>query len=302
LPDAAGGRAGLAELAEGLQAEDEPDDDAGASRTGPWDFVAEAGPWLRRGAACVAAFALAWAGLTGAPVGLVAALVGSALVAAAAFAAPGLGLGLALLLLLVGTALQTGWLAALLFAPVFAALWWFGGRKGTWAFIAPLFAPALGMARLAPISPLLFGFFMNVVPAALASAFAAALTMLASAASGYGPPVLKVDPYLALDPWATIAAHGVDFRVLLAPGTVLAVAGWAAAGAVVALIARGGGRPRGLVAVVTGAGILLVTYWAWSATGAFAWPGTELLVQLGFSLFLASCMALLGAPPELGEE
>jgi hypothetical protein len=302
LPDAASGRAGLGDLAEGFGEVDDDEAVETDGRSGAWDVAADAGPWLRRLAAGLASFALAWAGFAGTSLGIVPALVGSGLVAAAALAAPGLGLGLAMLLLLVAIALQLGWLAALLFAPVFAGLWWAGGRRGSWGFVAPLYAPALGMARLAPVAPPLFGFFMEPLAAAPAAAFAAALAMLASAASGYGAPLLKVDPGLILDPWATIALHRVDFTVLLQPGVLLVLVGWALAGAVSALLARGGGRVRGLAAVLVGCGILLVTYYAWSALGAFAWPGTELLVQLGFSLFVGACVALLGAPPELGGE
>ena len=303
LPEAATGRSGLADLAESIRAEEDPDAaEMGDERVSQWDFVADGEPWLRRVAAGLASLALAWSGFAGTPLRMLPAVVGTGLVATAGFAAPGLGLGLALLVLVVGIGLQIGWVAALLFAPVFAGLWWVGGRRGSWGFIAPLYAPALGMARLAPVGPPLFGFFMEPLHAAGASALGAALTMVASAASGYGAPLLKVDPGLILDPWATIAAHDVDFSVLAQPATVAVVAGWAGAGALAAAIARGGGRPRGLAAVLAACGVLLGTYLAWSATGAFAWPGTELLVQLGFSLFLSACVALFGAPPDLGAE
>ena len=215
----------------------------------------------------------------------------------AGFLAAGLGIGLALLALVAGASVQLGWLAGLGLAVVSAALWWFVARRGSWVAVAPPYAPALGMAHIAPVGPLLLAFFMEPPGAAGASALAAVLVMCGSVASGHGAPLTVVDPLVMLEPWAAVARHGRDFAVLVSLPTIAMVGVWAAAGGLGAIVARRGTRIAGVAAVLVAAAILTAGYTAWATLGAFAWRSTDLALQLGLSLLVGLGVAAIAPPP-----
>lgn len=301
LPDPAEGRDALAEDVEratldvggGEAAERE-------APTGLWDVAAAFSGPLRRTAAAGASVGISWAGLTALPIPQAAAIGAAALIGVGAAVAPGLGLGLAFIVSVSGVGVQVGWVLAAGVGVALALLWWFaGGRRGAWPVVAGLYGPPLAAIRLAPVAPALFGFFMAPIAAAGASALAASLTMLGSAASGYGPPFLKIDPILVVAPWATISSHTADLPQLAQPAVLLMVLAWAGAGAAGAFIARRGGRIAGMAAVVVSVLMLGVAYGAWAILGTFNMAPQEVVMQLGFALFIALAIALVGPPPHL---
>jgi hypothetical protein len=252
---------------------------------------------MRRIAATGASFALAWAGFSGLPLGSPAALAAAVLIGAAGALAPGLGLGLAFIALALATFVQVDWVFGLAIALALGTLWWLGGRRGDSGLVAGLYGPPLGMLRLGPVAPLLDGFFLEPPRAAAAAALSSALVMIGSAASGFGPPFLKVSPSLAIAPWSTIENHVTDLSALLQPAVFAMIVVWALAATATSFIARRGGRTAGIVAVVIGLLILGVGYGLWGMASGFAWPVDEVLTQLGFAAFVAMAIALAGPAP-----
>lgn len=268
-----------------------------------WDIVAEASPWILRAAVALAALGMSYAGFTGMSV-LPAAvsLAAAAIVGMVAAIAPGLGLGLGFIAVTIGTGLQIGPLQAIAVGAGLAALWWFWGREGSWTVVGPLYEPALALFKLAPAGPPLFGFFMRPLQAAVASALAAALLLLGSATSGFGPPMLAVDPGLAFAPWSTFATHSSDIAGVFHPSALLMIVVWALSGAAGSVIARQGGRVAGFVSVTTSLAILLGGYLVWATVRGFEIATTDTLAQFSAALMLLLIVAAVGPPPELVDE
>lgn len=286
------GRARLAAAVGGM-AEDAEEPSAEYGGLGLWDRLASRAGWFMRAWAALACGWLAWAG------SLPWTLPGSmgwaavALVALAAALAPGLGLALGLLAATAGLA-HGSLSAAAIFAVSAAALWATIGRHGHGDGLAPLGAPLLAVARGALAVPLLVGYVYEPLPAALASAFAALATMTASAITGGAAPFLTVDPRLFTRPWSMAVMAG-NLRALAVPGVLVALAGWALAGALSSLAAARGTRGWGGAGVTLGALALGGGYSAWgtldAAVGVQTWAP-----DLGVALMVMVLVVALGAP------
>lgn len=304
LPDLGDGREMLAADVETLL-----DDERAVEPAPPseplrlWDVVLEADRWLRHAAAAGAALGISYAGLTG--FGLLSGAVSVAVAAVIALCAavvPGLGLGLAFIAVSIGAFVQVGWAQGIALGITLGALWWVWGRAGRWELIAPLYEPLLAVFKLGAAGPALAGFFMRPARAAGASALASTLLMIASAGSGFGSPLLSVDPGLAFSPWTTFARHTTGMSALFHPTSLLIIAVWAGAGGAGSLIARRGTRTAGVVSVLASTGILLGGYLAWSTLRGFGITSGDLLPQFAASTALVVLVAIVGPPPLLADE
>ncbi len=304
LGDPAEGRSALALLVEAVAGEESGADRD--NRLGLWDRLT---PYARAGSGAGAAAVTAWLVWTGlAPFELaVAASAGAAALAAlAALLAPGLGLGVALGVVAAGLIRAGMIVGGLSFFALSAALWWFFGRRGS-GLLTAFAAPALGALRVSPVTPLLAGFLFPPLRAAALSGAGAALTMLASAASGGRPPFTEVSRTFLLAPWTTATTEG-SVRYLLADAAPLAVVvAWMLAGAITSLACRFSTRPAALFGVSLGAATLLGGYLladsiATVGNTSMTWAGTGLLSALGASSILMVLVVAAGPPTRAEEE
>jgi len=292
LGDQEAGRESLADLVAGI-VEEEDDLAEEYERVGLWDRLASRAHWFRRAWAAVACGWLAWAGLSSFGLGNVALLGGTGLVVVGAALAPGLGLALGVIAFGAGLG-RVDLLGGVLFAVPAIAFWVYAGRRGEGDGLLPVTAPALGVLRAAPVTPLFVGFVFDPLRAAVSAAVAALATMAASAASGAGAPFLAVDWHFIVDPWdASVMA--VNMRSLLAPGVLLAIAGWTLAAAACSLACARGTRGWAAAGVSAGAIALGGTYMGWQALD----PAVTLeswVTSLGVALMLMVVVVALGAP------
>lgn len=293
LGDAAAGRATLAATVRELLEEEgrAPEREPLAAR-----LARHAGA-ARRVSAALACLWLAWAGLAAYPLGDAAVWGGAGLVALAAALAPGLGLALALAAFSAGL-FTAGILPGLAFAVPAAAYWLVLGRRGTGSAIAPVAAPLLGSVWAAPAVPLLVGLSGEPVDAAIAGVCAAAVAMVASAASGGRAPYLVLDLRLLADPWAAGVMRENLLGLVRGPGPALAALAWAAAAAIVAFASRRGSRVLAAIAALAGLGVMLASYRAWSLIGPpLRWPDPGVVRQLAGSSILVAVVFAAGIGP-----
>lgn len=305
LGDVKEGRRSLAELVTEACGE-EPCDEADAEGVGLWDRLA---PWSRvaTGAASAAAAGwLAWAGLSPFAPGSIALAAAVALVALAGALAPGLGLGLGTVLLGIGIAGQGAMAAAAVLLVVSVPVWWLFGRHGG-GWLAVCAGPALGVAALAPATPLLAGFVLPPFAAAGLSALGALVTMGASAASGAAAPFAVVAPGFLADPWGA-AGGSFAFEALTATAAPVAVMlGWAAAGAVMSVCCRSASRLMALAGTALGAlvliaGYLLADVLATQVNASVTWAGQPLILSVAASSILMVLVVAAGPPTRAEEE
>jgi len=293
LGDAEAGRESLVELVSRF-VEDEEDERAEEySRLGLWDRMASRAHWFRRAWAALLCGWLLWAGLS--PFGLAdPALWGAVgLGALAGVLAPGLGLALGILAF--GAALlRVDILGGVLFLAPAIAFWVYAGRRGRGDALIPVTAPSFGVLRAAPAAPLLLGFVFNPLVAALSAAAAALTTMSVAAATGARAPFLIVDWRFFIDPWSA-SVMVANMRALLAPGVLLAIAGWALGAAACSLACSRGTRGWAAVGTAVGALVLGGTYIAWGmldpAVGPESWATSG-----GIALMVMVIVIALGAP------
>ncbi len=225
---------------------------------------------------------------------------------AAAFA-PGLGIGLGLGCLVAGLARAGLWWLALLVAAIGGAWWWFMARRSSGAAVLPLSAPVLAFVRLAFMQPLLAGFALAPLRAALTGLLGGALTMLASAASGQSAPYLTVWPGWALDMWnVTMAAESIR-ALLSSPAALMALLGWPAAAAFMSVASARATRASAALGALGGAALLALAYYlaervALTMGYGLGYTSTLAIVSLSASLILVVLIALLGAPIRAEEE
>ncbi len=301
LGDAALGRASLAEVVSSLV-----DDEAAAAAAEPlaplglWDRLARFSGAARRVWAALACAWLLWAGLAAFGLGAAPVAVAAALGALGAALAPGLGLALGALAFAAGIGNRMGLGAAALMLLPAAAFWALRGRYGRGDAFAPLAAPLLAVGRGALATPLILGFVFEPLPAALAAAAANASTMALSAVSGAPAPFLRVPWRLLLSPWTSLAdAPGAS--ALLAPGPLVALAGWALAAAVCSLACRRATRVAAAAGTLAAGAVLGAAYAVWAALE----PGTlgpeTFLPDITVALMLTIVVIALG-PPTRPEE
>ena len=307
LGDAETGAASLGELVEAYAAEEPADEAAATERIGLWDRTRGAGALVLRGVAAAESGWLAWAGLAPlrfAPLAIAGAV---ALVALAGALAPSLGTGLGLLAFAIGLWATRLWLLAALFSLGSVAWWWFVARRSAVASVLPLSAPVLAIARVPYVMPLLAGFALPPLEAALAALLGGVLTVLASAATAGHPPYAAVNPRVLLDPLHPFVVHASVSGAFLRPSTWIALAGWPVAAAVMSLFCRRASRGWAMLGSLVGTGVIWGAHaLARQASVALgtpaAWTGTSFGVSLALSLILVLVVAALGAPLRAEEE
>jgi predicted Ser/Thr protein kinase len=305
LGDPDEGRTCLAELVEPYA--EETGDDGEIEGIGLWDRLqGRLGSLLMRAVAGVEAGWLAWIGLMPFTLDTPALAGAIALTALAALLAPGLGIGIGVGCFVAGLAATGAWLIAAVVLVVGGAWWWFVARHSPGAATLPLAAPVLAMARVGLMQPLLAGFALSPVRAALTALIGGSLTMFASAASAQPAPYLAVWPAYALDVWNTgMAAENVR-ALLSSPAALMALLGWPAAAVFMSVMSARATRVSAALGAVGGASVLGVAYAladqierAQGVQGTYVGP--LLATSLGLSLILVLLVSLLGAPVR-GEE
>lgn len=311
MGDPALGRESLAELVDDAVEDEFADDDYGLDEVGLWDRAAglRMGPWLIRLAAAIEAGWMGWLGLTGLRIQSPALYGGIALAALAGMLAPSLGVGLGVALLAGGVWASGAWPAALALTCGGILWWWFIARHNDGAAVLPLSAPALGVARVGYAQPLLAGFSLEPIAAAVTGLLGGVLVMLASASTLQGPPYVAVEATAALDPTgAGVAAQ--SFSTLMgSPSTYVALLGWPLAAAAMSLACRRATRTGAVVGTVGGcialggSAILAgrVAALGGQAQVAARWSSATLAWPLGASFILMLVVIALGAPLR-GEE
>lgn len=300
LGHAALGRGSLAEVVSSLLDDEEGQPAEPLAPLGLWDRLARFSGAARRVWAAIACAWLLWAGLAAFDLGVAPAAVAAALGALAAALAPGLGLALGALAFVAGVGSRMGAGAAALVLVPAAAFWALRGRYGRGDAFAPLAAPLLAIGRGALATPLIVGFLFEPLPAALSAAAAAASTMALSAAAGSGAPFLRVPWRLLVRPWATLAdAPGT--AALVAPGPLVALAGWALAAAVCSIACRRATRVAAATGALVAGAVLGGVYALWAALE----PGTlgpeTFLPDITVALMLTIVVIAFG-PPTRPEE
>ncbi|MGV8084339.1 MAG: serine/threonine-protein kinase [Coriobacteriia bacterium] len=318
LGDPRAGRKTLAELVtppaeDELEAEERPS----LAELGLWDRLQDRrGRALVRSLAAIEAAWLTWAGLSAFSLEPVPLWGAVALVGVAAFLAPSLGTGVSFIAFAAGLLGRGHWLAGGLVLVGAMGWWTFAGRRSSGAAVLPASAPLLGVVRLPFAMPLIAGFALPPLSAALTALAGGLLAMLASIASGgtlAQPPFSGVDPVALTRFFATAPTGSPDFsaiaeRALAAasdPATWIALIAWPLAALVMSLLCGFATRKRAAAGVAAGAAVLLGGYALASVVASTGdsglWFGSAFALSFAGSLILVSLAAALGAPVR-GEE
>jgi hypothetical protein len=312
LGDSASGRESLADLVSAYAVEDEPAERPGWDRIGLWDRLqGRGGAFALRTLAAGEAAWLAWAGLAQVHLQPLALGGAVALVALAGALAPALGTGIGLIAFAIGLFAMGLWLLGMVFALGVAVWWWFVARRSPGVAVTALAAPALGVAHLGLLAPLLAGFWLPPLSAAATGLTAGVLHLLASSASQQLAPYVSVSARLIADPNSGVLAADNVRAAFLDPAAWISLLGWPAAALAVSLFARRATRFSALVGVALGGAVLwgtnlLAELWASRGNGATAaahvWTGTSFAVSLAGSLILMVLVIVLGAPVRAEDE
>jgi predicted Ser/Thr protein kinase len=275
-------------------------------RVGLWDRVLPYVRYVSGFLAAVIAGWLTWVGLMPLEIPIIAVGIATALAATAAVILPGPAMILGLLVFGVGLAVETSIFYAAVWYAVALVAWWFAGRAGS-GLLGALAAPPLALVRLAPAAPMLTGFSITPVRAAILGGIGAMVTMAASAASGNGPPYLVVDWRWFVDPFSTRVVTGNVGNLVQHPGPITVVAVWGVAALVMSLACRHASRLfalGGLAMSVTilYAGYLLADVIAAAFNASATWAGQTLLVSLMTSSILMVLVIAAGPPVRAEEE
>lgn len=231
---------------------------------------------------------------------------GTALASLAGLLAPGLGSALGLAILLAAVAVQGWWLLAVPLGAAGILVWWFAGRRKA-GFAAALATPLLAWIRCGLAGPMLIGFTITPLRAAVLSAYAAALTMIVSAASGGRAPYLTIEPGFLQSPLASRVGAGGVRLLLETPAPLAVIAGWALAGAAMSLFCSRASRRAAFAGAALAATGLYGSYIAAELissafNGPVTWTGAVLLPHVTASLILVVLVIAAGAPPRAEEE
>lgn len=305
LGDVEDGRESLADAVAAIIGDGE-DGAHPAAGLGVWDRLVHLRPQATRLLGTAVGGWLAYAGLTALQLGYPATLAGAALAALAGALAPGLGALLGYAIFLLALALTGDWLLAAALGISGGALWWTAGRHSA-GFVGALAAPVLGAVYVALAVPLLFGFMMRPLRAAGFAAYAAAVTLVASAASGARGPYAWVDPRWLLDPFGPRGMDGGVRDLLGDPAFAVVVAAWALAAAVTSLACAIASRLAAICGVALGALTLYGGYTAASLVStaygrSITWSQEALLPHLMASLILVVLVVAAGPPTRAEEE
>lgn len=305
LGDVEDGRESLAEAVTAILGSEE-DTGHPAAGLGVWDRVAYLRPLPARLLGMAVGGWLAYVGLATLQLGSPATLAGAALAALAGALVPGLGALLGFAVFLLALALAGDWLLAAALGIPGALLWWATGRRSA-GLAGALAAPALGVAYMALAVPLLYGFIMRPARAAAFAAYAAVLTLIASAVSGARAPYAWVDPHWLLDPFGPRGSGGGVRDMLGDPAVAVVTATWAIAAAITSVACARASRPAALGGVALGALTLYGGYTAAALVSAlFAapaeWSHPALFPHLAASLILAVLVVAAGSPTRSEDE
>jgi len=301
LGDSDAGRLSLAEMVDALIDED-ADLDPGLDSVGIWDRLGgRLGSLLLRVVAATESGWLAWTGLTPFALDTPALLGAVGLVAAAGALAPSLGVGLGLGCLIAGVFASGAWPVGIVVLLGGTAWWWLVARRSAGAAVLPMAAPVLAVSRMSLAQPLLAGFALTPVPAAVTALLGGVLASLASAVSAKGVPYLSVWAPYALDIWRADLAMASIRTLATSPSAYVALAGWPVAAVIMSVACGRATRLGALVGTVGGSAALAGAYLLADliATGNSTvgqWAGNDLLVGIVASLILVLLVAMLGAP------
>lgn len=304
LGDPATGRELLADAAQDYVAE-EPSSALDLERLGLWDrLVAHPALALRPAAAVVAGW-FAWAGLAAFGLAGPPLLGATALVALAGALAPGLGTLLGAALFVAALAAAGWWWLAIGLGVSGAVVWWFAGRRGL-GFAGALATPLLGTAGLTPSAPMLLGFSLPPLRAALLAGYAAALTMVVSAGTGGRAPYIWVDWRYLIDPDTSRTAAGGVRELLATPAALPVIAGWMVAAWLMSIACSRATRGAALLGTMLALPVLFGSYLAADAIAraldaSATWSGERLLPQLMASSILV-VLSIAAGPPVRAEE
>ncbi|MBI5231661.1 MAG: serine/threonine protein kinase [Coriobacteriales bacterium] len=305
LGDATAGRESLAEVADALASDEGVDIDRAVRGLGLWDRAGQIGLWAVRAVAGVEAAALAFFGISAFWVGPLPAAGAAALVGLAGVLAPPLGIGLGALALALGMITAGAWLPGIVLAIVGIAYWWFFARRSWAASVVPFSAPMLSLAWLGPAAPLIAGFALAPVAAALSGFLSAWSVSIVGAltAEGIGKTVATIVPLAGATPTGGYTARLIGASVAdvaVVPSTWLLAVVWALAAAVASWPARNATRVGGIVGIALGGAVLAGgTLLVGLAQGLPHAPSTlwlPLVGPLALSLILMFAVAMLGAP------
>ena len=223
------------------------------------------------------------------------------LVAAAGVLAPSLGVGLGLSVLIAGLFVAQAWVPAVVVLVAVAAWWWLFARHHDGAAVLPLSAPVLAAARLSPAQPLLAGFALRPLSAAVTGLLGGALAMLASAASASDAPYLAIWAPYALDVWHADLATASVRTLVTSLDTYVALAAWPVAATAMSIACSRATRTGAFFGSVLASGLFYALYLAADETAralghAGDWAATDVAVSVGGSLILMLLVVILGAP------
>lgn len=306
LGDAGYGRESLIESVEAEFATETPDDGSDWERIGLWDRAPRAGAAVGRLMGAITGGWLAWAGLTAVALDPTPALAGAGLAALAGLLAPGLGALLGLALFLGAVAMNGWWPVAVVLGISGALVWWFAGRRDA-GFAGALLAPVLGLPRIPLATPLLLGFWIPPLRSAALAAYGAAVSLLASAASGGRAPYLAVEWRFFVDPLGSRVIAGGVRTLVSDPSPIVVIATWAAAAAVMSIACARASRlasfvGMGLAGATLWGGYTLAQMTSQAVNGSMTWIGEGLLPYLTASLILVVLVGAAGAPPRAEDE
>ncbi len=304
LGDATAGREELAELAE-THATEVGFGPSSLEQLGAWDRLSRFTGIVRRLGAAAASAWLVWAGLGAFKLELLPLAAAAALAAVAGALVPALGTIVGIGMFTVGLAAAGFWLLALVFGVAGSVVWWFAGRTGA-AASGALLTPVLGIAKGAPAGGVLLGYEVRPLKAAALAAYAAGLTMLASAASGGRAPYLDVGWRLLLDPLRSRVPNGGVRLLVSTPAPIAVIAAWALAAAVMSLACSRASRAAALAGGALGiltmyGGYVLADLLAAHLNASATWIGEPLLTHVMASSILVVIVVTAG-PPVRGEE
>jgi hypothetical protein len=235
----------------------------------------------------MAAFGFAW------PIAAVAVLFA----AAAGIFAPALGLGVGSALLAAGAFATGPWLG--LVVTVLAGAWWLAvGRMRPGAGAAPVFAPLAGVLRVSPAVPLLAGYFVDRVWAAAAAGAMSGLVLAATSVVSRGADLASVSWPALVAPLAAPGPVAPPATGLLVHAAAV-VAAWALAATLSALGARRGTRPAALLGMLGGMVVIAGALGPW-VTGGSRLEGS-VLVQIALASILVVVVVALGPPVSSGD-
>lgn len=310
LGDERAGQQSLADLVAARTVDDEQDTEhaPGLYELGLWDRLGGgAGKVLLGVVAAVECGWLAWAGLSWTHLDRLGVLAAVALIVLAGAIAPALGAALGVAALCVGLFVTGNWMLGLLVTLGGGVWWWFAARTNPGAAVIPLSAPILGVIQLAPVTPLLAGFWLPTLPAALAGLVGGVLAMLASAASFAAEPYIAVDPLVFVDlgraPLVALAVR----HAFLSPVTYIALAGWPLSAALMSWFCARSTRLWAMIgavlsSVVFGGAYVLADLAGAAMGGGSAWITAGMSVSVTASITMVLLVAALGAPTRPEED